>query len=255
MVYSVRDARRCGAPRDAVARRAVRRDRGQNVRVGSRPFVGGQRYSIVTSVLLTVALAAGCTTRTESSAPTSESVEETEAPAPTSSTASTSTTDHVVHRPRPTSTHHHDVNHHPPRRRPHRRRRRPRNDYRRRRPRRRHRSSDSSPASRRAERPETWEVRPPSDIPSPVPGEGWTTAVFGRSVQGRAIEALVRPVDAPRRRVVVIGGLHGNEPVTPPAVRGLLEAASTTTSRCGSSPSPTRTAPRQVCAATPTASI
>ena len=74
------------------------------------------------------------------------------------------------------------------------------------------------------EQPETWEVRPPSDIPSPVPGEGWTTAVFGRSVQGRAIEALVRPVDAPRRRVVVIGGLHGNEPVTPPAVRGLLEA-------------------------------
>ena len=48
--------------------------------------------------------------------------------------------------------------------------------------------------------------------------------MFGRSVQGRAIEALVRPVDAPRRRVVVIGGLHGNEPVTPPAVRGLLDA-------------------------------
>ncbi len=34
----------------------------------------------------------------------------------------------------------------------------------------------------------------------------------------------MRPVDTPRRRVVVIGGLHGNEPVTPPAVRGLLEA-------------------------------
>ncbi len=34
----------------------------------------------------------------------------------------------------------------------------------------------------------------------------------------------MRPVDSPRRRVVVIGGLHGNEPVTPPAVRGLLEA-------------------------------
>ena len=48
--------------------------------------------------------------------------------------------------------------------------------------------------------------------------------MFGRSVQGRAIEALVRPVDSPRRRVVVIGGLHGNEPVTPPAVRGLVEA-------------------------------
>jgi murein peptide amidase A len=35
----------------------------------------------------------------------------------------------------------------------------------------------------------------------------------------------VRPVDSPRRRVVVIGGLHGNEPVTPPAVRGMLEAS------------------------------
>jgi protein MpaA len=36
---------------------------------------------------------------------------------------------------------------------------------------------------------------------------------------------FVRSVDAPRRRVLVIGGLHGNEPVTPPAVRGLLRAA------------------------------
>ena len=34
----------------------------------------------------------------------------------------------------------------------------------------------------------------------------------------------MRPADAPRRRVLVIGGIHGNEPVTPPAVRGLLEA-------------------------------
>jgi len=74
------------------------------------------------------------------------------------------------------------------------------------------------------EQPTTWEVRPPSDIPSPPLTEGWRTAVFGRSVQGRAIEALVRPAATPRRRVVVIGGLHGNEPVTPPAVRGLLQA-------------------------------
>jgi protein MpaA len=44
-------------------------------------------------------------------------------------------------------------------------------------------------------------------------------------VQGRDIAVLVRAVDAPRRRVLVIGGLHGNEPVTPPAVRGLLHAA------------------------------
>ncbi len=34
----------------------------------------------------------------------------------------------------------------------------------------------------------------------------------------------MRPAEAPRRRVLVIGGLHGNEPVTPPAVRGLLDA-------------------------------
>jgi protein MpaA len=50
------------------------------------------------------------------------------------------------------------------------------------------------------------------------------TEVVGRSVQGRDIEAFVRLVDSARRRVLVIGGLHGNEPVTPPAVRGLLQA-------------------------------
>jgi protein MpaA len=43
-------------------------------------------------------------------------------------------------------------------------------------------------------------------------------------VQDRDIEVLVRLVDAPRRRVLVIGGLHGNEPASPPAVRGLLQA-------------------------------
>ena len=50
-----------------------------------------------------------------------------------------------------------------------------------------------------------------------------TTA--GRTVQGRDIDVFVRSVDAPRRRVLVIGGVHGNEPVTPPAVRGLLNSA------------------------------
>jgi murein peptide amidase A len=54
--------------------------------------------------------------------------------------------------------------------------------------------------------------------------EGWITAVAGQSVQGRDMEVLVRSVDAPQRRVLVIGGLHGNEPVTPPAVRGLVRA-------------------------------
>ena len=49
--------------------------------------------------------------------------------------------------------------------------------------------------------------------------------MIGASVQGRDIVAWVRPVETPRRRVVVIGGLHGNEPVSPPTVRGLVEAA------------------------------
>ena len=68
----------------------------------------------------------------------------------------------------------------------------------------------------------TWEVRPPSDLPSPEVPAGWTTTIAGRTVQGRDIDVFVRAVDVPRRRVLVIGGLHGNEPVTPPAVRGLL---------------------------------
>jgi protein MpaA len=34
----------------------------------------------------------------------------------------------------------------------------------------------------------------------------------------------VHLAETTRRRVLVIGGLHGNEPVTPPAVRGLLDA-------------------------------
>lgn len=67
-------------------------------------------------------------------------------------------------------------------------------------------------------------MRPASDIPVPPLPEGWLTPVLGPSVQGRDLQAFVRPVGTPRRRVVVIGGIHGNEPVTPPAVRGLLTA-------------------------------
>ncbi len=48
--------------------------------------------------------------------------------------------------------------------------------------------------------------------------------MIGSSVQGRQIVALVRPVDEPRRRVLLIGGIHGNEPVSPPTVRGFVEA-------------------------------
>jgi hypothetical protein len=68
-------------------------------------------------------------------------------------------------------------------------------------------------------------VRPPSDLPAPELPSDWTTAAVGTSVAGREITALVRAVASPRHTVLVIGGLHGNEPVTPPTVRGLVEAA------------------------------
>jgi hypothetical protein len=69
-----------------------------------------------------------------------------------------------------------------------------------------------------------YEVRPPSDLPAPPVPTGWTTDVVGASVLGRDITALVRRVASPRHTVLVIGGLHGNEPVTPPTVRSLVEA-------------------------------
>ena len=194
--------------------------RGQTVAVGSQRFVGGLRAATVTSLLLAlVGLAAGCTTRTESSAPAGESAEEAAAPAPASRTSPTDATSTAV----PDSS--------APRR-PARRRPPPRSPRRRRPP----SNSTTVPTTTSApvvgqfdcipagEQLETWEIRPPSDIPAPELPEGWTTAVFGRSVQGRGIEVIVRPVDLAARRVLVIGGLHGNEPVTPPAVRGLLKA-------------------------------
>ncbi len=52
----------------------------------------------------------------------------------------------------------------------------------------------------------------------------WETQTIGTSVQGRDIVALHRPVDGDARvRVVVIGGIHGNEPVSPPIVRSLVD--------------------------------
>lgn len=48
---------------------------------------------------------------------------------------------------------------------------------------------------------------------------------IGTSRQGRPIEAWTRVPDNATRRLVVIGGIHGNEPVSPPVVRGLVEAA------------------------------
>lgn len=53
---------------------------------------------------------------------------------------------------------------------------------------------------------------------------GWTTEVLGTSVLGREISALVRPVDSPARSILVVGGIHGNEPVSPPTVRALVDA-------------------------------
>jgi len=72
--------------------------------------------------------------------------------------------------------------------------------------------------------PSIYDIRPASDIPPPVLPAGWTTEVIGTTSLGRQIVALVHPVEAPRRRVLVIAGLHGNEPVTPPTVRALVES-------------------------------
>ncbi len=68
-----------------------------------------------------------------------------------------------------------------------------------------------------------WEVRPASDIaPSAVP-EGWRIESAGSSVQGRDLTVMVRPVEAAARTVLVIGGIHGNEPVSPPTVRAMAD--------------------------------
>ena len=58
---------------------------------------------------------------------------------------------------------------------------------------------------------------------APLPAD-WESEVIGTSTQDRDIVTLVRPVDALRRRVLVVGGLHGNEPVSPPTVRSFVEA-------------------------------
>jgi protein MpaA len=44
-------------------------------------------------------------------------------------------------------------------------------------------------------------------------------------VLGREIVSWSRRVEAPRRTVVVIGAVHGNEPAAPPTVRALVEVA------------------------------
>lgn len=50
------------------------------------------------------------------------------------------------------------------------------------------------------------------------------THLVGTSVAGREITALVRPVDEPAHVVLVVGGIHGNEPASPPTVRALVAA-------------------------------
>src|SRR5690606_32060816 len=67
------------------------------------------------------------------------------------------------------------------------------------------------------------DVRPASDIPPPPIPFGWVVESIGTSVAGRDIVSWSRRVAAPARTVVVIGAVHGNEPVTPPTVRALVE--------------------------------
>ncbi len=70
-----------------------------------------------------------------------------------------------------------------------------------------------------------YDIRPPSDIPPPPLPNGWGTGVIGYSALGREITATTRTVVDARRTVLVIGGLHGNEPVTPPTVRSLVTSS------------------------------
>ena len=69
-----------------------------------------------------------------------------------------------------------------------------------------------------------WVNRPASTLAPPPLPDGWRTDSAGASVAGRDLTLLVREVDSPARTVLVIGGIHGNEPVSPPTVRGMVEA-------------------------------
>lgn len=70
-----------------------------------------------------------------------------------------------------------------------------------------------------------YDVRPRSELPAPPLPEGWTTESLGTSVAGRDIRMLVRPVESPTRGILVVGGIHGNEPASPPTVRALVDAS------------------------------
>ncbi|MEM9041967.1 MAG: M14 family zinc carboxypeptidase [Actinomycetota bacterium] len=69
-----------------------------------------------------------------------------------------------------------------------------------------------------------WEIRPPSDLPAPPLPDDWTTEEIGISGAGRQIIGLVRRVPDATRQVMVIGGIHGNEPAGPPSARAMVDA-------------------------------
>ena len=71
---------------------------------------------------------------------------------------------------------------------------------------------------------EIWEVRPASDLPAPDLPAGWAVESVGTTVLGRDITAWIKRERSFTHRVMVIGGVHGNEPVSPPTVRGLVDA-------------------------------
>jgi protein MpaA len=55
-----------------------------------------------------------------------------------------------------------------------------------------------------------------------APSRSWTTMVIGTSVQGRPVELRHSPaVDTERHRVLVVAGVHGNEPITGPLAAAL----------------------------------
>lgn len=53
--------------------------------------------------------------------------------------------------------------------------------------------------------------------------DGWTIATIGTSRLGREIEVWSLVPESATRRIVVVGGVHGNEPASPPVVRSLVD--------------------------------
>lgn len=69
---------------------------------------------------------------------------------------------------------------------------------------------------------------PPNYRPDPgtpdVPST-WTEHTIGTSFGGRPILAYDSPSDSPRRRVLIVSGIHGNESITLPLARQLMHEA------------------------------